>query len=187
LQLLAAHRVRIKGRAANRVDVAEGGREGARAADAERGVGLARSAPLAVKQASGILTTCLPLPARRWNRPVASSAVPPIAMLTLPAGADCTMVSKRRTASLLAAAGSASAFAPCASRLAGPVQVTSLASCWVLIWAVATVMPGRLTVAFRSAPSGCTVEPLRTCSGKLARSAWPNSGTTFEEPQPPAG
>ena len=137
---------------------------------------LARSSPLAVKQASGILTDCLPLPARRWNRRVASRAAFPIAMPTLPAGADCTTVSKRSAPSLLAAGGSARALAPWASRLAGPVQVTSLASCWVLIWAVATLMPGRLTVAFRSAPSAWTVAPLRSCSGKLARSAWPNSG-----------
>jgi hypothetical protein len=176
LQLLAAHRVLVAGRAAHRVDVAEGGREGARAADAERRVGPRQVRALRREAGQRNLDRLLALAGQALEQAGGVERVPPIAIVTLPAGADWTMVSKRSTASLLAAAGSASALAPCASKLAGPVQVTSLASCWVLIWAVATVMPGRLTVAFRSAPSGWTVAPLRICSGKLARSDWPNSG-----------
>ena len=86
-------------------------------------VTLARSAPLAVKQASGMRTDWRSLPARRWNSLLASSGVPQaplpspqaIAIVTLPAGAACTRVSKRSDPPLAMAAGSARGRLPCVS------------------------------------------------------------------------
>ena len=118
----------------------------------------------------------LPLPARRLNSAVASTVACCTASVTLPAGAAWTMVSKRSTASVLAAAGSAIGRAPRASNVAGPVQATSLASCWVFTCEVVTVMPGSAKLAFRSAPSTVLCWPLRIASGKLARSAWLKTG-----------